>query len=264
MQASIITPTFNGIMFIEQCVANVVDQGNVVLEHIIVDGGSTDGTVEKVRELQRVNTKLKLIPGPDKGQSDAMNKGTAAARADIIGILNVDDFYEPGAVRRGVELLASINEPAIVVGDCVIVDQHGQTINVNRPADLRIESLLLNSARVHIPANPSAYFYHKKVHDIVGGYEVSDHYAMDLEFLLHCMAKVKARYVPEHWGNFRLLPGCKSFEDQANSPEKITKIIRRHRQYLNLWQRSRMPFIYVKKRLVHGIGRRLKLLSTRS
>ena len=158
MRASIITPTFNAVGFIRACVENAAAQGDVVAEHIVADGGSTDGTVELVRELQETYPKLRFLPGPDRGQSDAMNKATDLAIGEVIGILNADDFYEPGAVARGVAELAKLDMPALVCGDCRILDEHGATRLINRPTDLRPEALLQDSWLFPIPANPSAYF----------------------------------------------------------------------------------------------------------
>ena len=175
---------------------------------------------------------------------------TAAATAAVIGVLNVDDFYEPAAVARGVEELRGFAKPGLVSGDCRIVDTEGNTIVWNRPYDLRLLSLLQDSYLYPIPANPSAYFYHREVHDIVGGYDVDDHYSMDLEFLLVCARRVQMKYVNEHWGNFRLMPGCKTFEDSVG-PQRVTQIIGRHRQSLTRkeWMELRMRGITTEARI---------------
>ena len=66
---------------------------------------------------------------------------------------------------------------------------------------------------VQHPTYPSAYLYHSSVHGLVGGYDVNEHYAMDLDFILRCAANVDMRYVNEHWGNFVLAPGTKTFDE---------------------------------------------------
>lgn len=239
MQASVITPTFNAVRFIDECVHNVLSQGDVVLEHIVVDGGSSDGTIERIEALAARFPHIRYLPGPDRGQSDAMNKGTAAASGDVVVILNVDDYFQPQAVARGVASLARFHRPGLVVGDCHILDESGTIIYNNRPKDMRLESLLLDSYLFPIPANPSAYFYHREVHDIVGGFDVDDHYSMDVEFLLTCLERVPVRYVPEHWGNFRLIPGAKTHDDKA-SAKRITEVIDRHKRSLTPLQRLKM------------------------
>ena len=262
MNISIITPTFNAIKFIDACVANVQSQGEVVLEHLIADGGSTDGTVERIGELSRTNSKIRFLAGPDGGQSDAMNKATAVARGDAIGILNVDDFYEPGVVARGVAELSTLSRPGLVAGDCRILDGNGRTITWNRPTDLRIEALLLNSHHFAIPANPSAYFYHREVHDIVGGYDVDDHYSMDAEFLFRCAERVETRYVAEHWGNFRLIPGAKTFDD-GRGPQRVRELVERHVARLTPRQRLTMRRIWRTKQARIVVGRFLRRVGLR-
>jgi len=255
MQLSVITPTLNSLKFIDDCVANVAAQGDAVFEHIIVDGGSTDGTLEQVTRLCARHEKLRLIPGPDKGQADAMNKATAAARGEIIGVLNVDDYYEPGAARAALAVLAQATEPTLVVGDCRVVDENAHEKYWNRPRDLRLETLLLGWPYGQFPCNPSAYFYHKAVHDIVGGYDVADHYAMDYDFLLACAALVQTRYVPTHWGNFRLMPGCKTFDDTAGA-ERVAAIAARHKARLSPLRRLNMKIIKFRSDL-HNARKRM-------
>lgn len=233
-QLSVITPALNALRFIDDCVANVAAQGPCVAEHIIVDGGSVDGTVERVEALQRRHAHLRLIRGPDRGQSDAMNKGTQAARGAVIGVLNVDDYYEPGACVAALAQLEQVGRPGMVVADCRVIDEHGNLKFWNRPVNLHVEALLLGWRYAQYPCNPSAYFYHREVHDLVGGYDVADHYAMDFDFILRCCQRVGMRYVPQHWGNFRLMPGCKTFEDDRG-PERVAAIVGRHVGGLTPW-----------------------------
>lgn len=253
MRASIITPTFNAERFIDDCVGNVVAQGDVVLEHIIVDGGSTDGTIEKLLQLQKKHPHIRYLPGPDRGQSDAMNKASATAKGEAIGILNVDDYYEPGAVARGLHCLQAFGRPAMVVGDCHIVDESGKVVYINRPKDMRLESLLLDSYLLPIPANPSAYFYSREVHDLVGGYDPEDHYAMDADFIFKCLARIPVRYYSEHWGNFRLIPGAKTHDD-PRSAQRLTELIARHKEGLTPRQHSKMRRIWRVRRFKRYVG----------
>ena len=100
---SIITPSFNSGDFLEEAVRSVIAQDYSPLEHIIVDGGSTDETLEI---LQRYNSKpVTWVSEPDEGQADAINKGFRRAQGEIIGWLNADDTYQPGAIRSAVAYL---------------------------------------------------------------------------------------------------------------------------------------------------------------
>jgi glycosyltransferase involved in cell wall biosynthesis len=92
---SIITPVYNGEEFIESCIKVVIDQACPEVEHIIVDGGSTDQTVDIIKQYAKQYPHIRWISEKDRGQSDAINKGIAMAKGEILSILNVDDYYEP-------------------------------------------------------------------------------------------------------------------------------------------------------------------------
>lgn len=256
MRVSIITPVYNGINYIEKCVSHVAGQNMPGLEHIIVDGLSTDGTREKLFELQSRHDHLRVISEKDKGQSDAMNKGLKAATADIIGILNVDDFYEPGAIEEAVAFLERNASIDMVVGDCNIIDADGRLSDVSRPSDLRLESLLLGWFFAHHPVNPSAYFYRKSVHDAVGEYHVSEHLAMDIQFIFDCAERVRMHYLPRLWGNFCYMPGTKTFDNQDTSSAAMRFMIRQRIAQLPLQRKVKMGVIALGK-LAGKAGRKL-------
>jgi glycosyltransferase involved in cell wall biosynthesis len=240
MQVSVITPAFNAVDHIRACIDSVRAQGDAVLEHIIADGGSRDGTVELVESAARADPRIRLLPGPDQGQSDALNKGSAAATGGVIGILNADDTYEPGAVREALAFLAARARPTFVAGNCLI--HRPDDLLRNRPSDLRLEALLLDWDYAQFPANPAAYFYHRQVHDIVGGYAVAEHYAMDIDFILKCARQVDMAYVDRLWGHFYLAPGCKTYDD-TQGDERRKAVIARHVATLPPHQRRKMARI---------------------
>jgi glycosyltransferase involved in cell wall biosynthesis len=253
---SVITPTYNGIRFIDACINNVIAQGSVVLEHLILDGGSTDGTVERINELCSVYPHLRFFPGPDRGQSHALNKGSDAARGKYISVLNVDDFYEPGALAEMASLLSKERPPTMVVGNCRVVDEHDQLQYVNRPDDLRLEALLLGWSFAPHPVNPSAYLYHRECHRIVGGFDENEHYAMDLEFIYTAASRIRLSYFPKVWGHFRLVPGAKTYED-ANGVQRALQIRQSHISRLSTTQLAKMRFIRAQKKAKGRIAQAL-------
>ena len=233
---SIITPVYNGEKFIESCLKVVIDQNCPNMEHIIIDGGSKDSTVEIIKQYADKYSHIHWISEPDKGQSDAMNKGISMAKAEIIGILNVDDFYEPNVLNRVLEIFQKLSQPSLVVANCNIWDHQGKLKEINKPKNLKITDLLLGWTFAPPPVNPSAYFYHKSLHDKIGLYDVNEHYAMDIDFLLRAVPAARVQYIDETWGNFRYLEGTKSFEDfKANQAEK------RYNNMLNTY-RKKLPF----------------------
>lgn len=212
---SIITPVYNGAGFVESCILNVIAQQCTDAEHIILDAGSTDGTVDIVKHYAEKYSHIRWVSEKDNGQSDAMNKGIAMARGCILGFLNVDDYYEPNVLNRIVGIFPTLPEPALLVGNCNVLDGHGKLLFLNRPARLRLQDILVAPSINPWPINPSAYFYHKSLHDKIGMYDANENFAFDLEFLLRAVQTAHVTYVNEVWGNFRLIEGTKTFCDKV-------------------------------------------------
>ncbi len=217
---SVITPVRDGSRFMEFCIRNVIDQGCPDAEHIIIDGGSTDGTVELIRRYAGEYPHIRWISERDRGQSDAMNRGIALAKGTIIGILNVDDYYEPGALNEVVHLFRTLPQPSLLVGNCAVWDDDDKLQFVGKPANIGLLRLLMLDIRA-FPNNPSAYFYHRSLHDIIGGYDVNEHYGMDIQFLFQAAESARVTYVDRLWGNYRYLTGTKTQRDVASGQNRI-------------------------------------------
>lgn len=121
---TIITPCFNSERFIAHCVETLAEQiGSLPVEHLIVDGASRDRTLEILASYRERFPHLRVVSEPDKGQSDAMNKGIALATHSTISFLNVDDFYEPGTLRAVVPMLKDAPKLHFFVGNCNLRDR---------------------------------------------------------------------------------------------------------------------------------------------
>ena len=211
---SIITPVYNGESYIEDCLKTVIEQQCPCIEHIILDGGSQDGTVDVLKRYSEQYPHIRWISEKDKGQSDAMNKGIAMAKGDVIAILNVDDYYEKNTLNRVADLFKELPEPSLLVGNCNIWDHDGRLKVVNKPSKLKLTELLLGYQVNPHPVNPSAYFYHKSIHQKIGSYLVDEHYVMDLHFIFSAVQVANVKYVDELWGNYRDLEGTKTHSDR--------------------------------------------------
>jgi len=125
---TVITPSFNQSEFLEETIISVLGQGYPNLEYIVIDGGSTDGSVDIIRRYE--NRLAYWVSEPDRGQSHAINKGLARSTGDIVAWLNSDDCYRPGALQAVAEIMCeggAIVRP-VVYGDCDVVDEHGSPI----------------------------------------------------------------------------------------------------------------------------------------
>jgi glycosyltransferase involved in cell wall biosynthesis len=248
---SLITPVYNGEKFISECIESVAAQNCPEIEHIIVDGGSSDRTVEILRDKARAHPHLRWISEPDRGQSDALNKGIDMARAEYIGILNADDFYEQGALSYVAAIIKNLLEPHFIVGACNVLTTGDKVAHVNRPSALNFENLMMDPIKWPIPPNPAAYFYPKAVHDVVGYYNTEEHFGMDFEFILAVVQAIKLVYVDAVLGNFRLIPGTKTFNSISDGSDRIV----RRRVRMTAWKRApfkskmRIAFLWMFHRL---------------
>ncbi len=242
-QLSVITPVLNGIRFIESCIRNVIDQQCIEAEHIIIDGGSTDGTLEVIQKYAGEYPHIQWLSEPDRGQSHAMNKGLARATGRILGFLYVDDYYEPGALTEVVGKFAQLPEPTLLVGNCNVWDDDAKLIAVSKPAQIGLLNLLRGKFDVAYPRNPSAYFYHRALTELVGPYDLRDHYGMDLHFIFRAMKFARVTYVDRTWGNYRYLRSNKTYEDvetgrSALRQRLVTEKYRREQpDYVKAWLR---------------------------
>lgn len=210
---SVITPVYQGERFIESCIKVVMDQNCSDVEHIIVDGGSKDRTVDIAKKYAEKYPYIRWVSEEDKGQSDAMNKGIEMAKGEVLAILNVDDFYEPNVLNRILTIFEALPEPSLLVGNCNVWNSDNKLLYINKPARLKLSELLLGFTLNPHPVNPSAYFYHTSLHKKIGFYKVDEHYAMDIDFLFRAVQLANVRYIDETWGNYRLLDGTKTMND---------------------------------------------------
>lgn len=213
---SIITPSFNQAAFLEETIRSVLGQDYPNLEYIIVDGGSSDGSVEIIqRYAQRLGW---WISEGDQGQTDAINKGFAHARGEILAWLNSDDTYLPGAIEEAVDYLESQPEVGMVYGDANLIDQDGQVIGQfpARQTDYR----RLRQGYVHIPQQ--AAFFRASLWKQVGPLDPTFYFAMDYDLWVRLAKLAPIHYITRTWANFRLHQTGKSVvSDERCWPEMV-------------------------------------------
>jgi len=258
---SIITPTFNSAPYIRECVQNVAEQQCGQIEHIIVDGGSTDGTVAAIKELADQYAHIRWVSEKDQGQSDAMNKGIRLAKGAFIGFLNVDDLYEFGLLNRVASIMQKPHPvPTLLLGKTRQVDEKERVLLIQNPVSLDLEYVIRFWRPMPFPANPVAYFYHKKLHEIIGEYDIHQHYTMDYDFFLRASPVVHVERFDEIWGTYRMMPGTKTVEMLKKGGSKKTKeklffrYIRRiswEKRYKVWWE---YIYRYKANRLKHRLG----------
>ena len=201
---SIVTPSYNQASYLEATLRSVLEQDYPNIEYIVVDGGSTDGSVDILR---RYSDRLAWwVSEEDKGQTDAINKGFAHANGEILAWLNSDDTYKPRAVAEAVKFLCGRPEVGLVYGDANYIDENGHVIG-HFPA-AQTDSRLLRRGYVHIPQQSA--FFRAALWREVGPLDPSFYFAMDYDLWVRLARIAPVQYVPHLWADFRLHASGKS------------------------------------------------------
>ena len=183
MRLSIITPTLNRAHFLGQAIESVLAQNDPDVEHIVVDGMSTDGTVELLARYPH----LRVIREPDTGLYDALNKGLRAATGDMIGWLNSDDLFPPEAFRRVREAAAESAIEAVYGRAEIFVEGAADAVSARLAMANRLSAerpeLTIGNIALGAP-NPNARFLRRSVYERVGYCETRYRVASDRDFLL--------------------------------------------------------------------------------
>jgi len=189
MKVSIITVCFNSADHIEDAIQSVAAQDHEDIEHLVIDGGSTDGTVDILKSYdQQISY---WISEADRGIYDAMNKGIAVASGEVVGILNSDDFYFDETIISQVALAFEDPQLDAVYGDLIFVDPCNlkKTVRTYSSAKWNPERF----ARGYMPAHPT-FFVRRKYYEEYGLFEIDYKIAADYEMLIRLLYVYKLTY----------------------------------------------------------------------
>lgn len=201
---SIITPSLNQAKFIEENIKSVLDQNYENVEHIIIDGGSTDGTIEILKKYSH----LHWVSEPDRGQSHALNKGFRMATGNIIGWLNSDDTYCQDIFKTVAGQFDNI-DVKVLYGDGYETDENG---SIKRSLYSRGVStdILIKYWKWEYEFVQPAFFFHKDVFSGVGYLNENLFYTMDYEYFIRLGKRYKFHYLQKPLANYRLYVGSKT------------------------------------------------------
>jgi glycosyltransferase involved in cell wall biosynthesis len=230
VKISVITATLNRKELLARCIEGVARQTYPQKEHVIVDGGSADGTVEMLESLSARYPHLKWISEKDRGISDALNKGLALAAGDVIGVNGDDDCYQPGVFEMVAAEFERDPSVGVVAGSCDHVRNDG-TIAFTSKAGFTNRHQLIEywkhwGTSVFLPA-PSTFF-RKKAVDLVGGFEEADRYAMDYHHWIKITEHFKVTIIDRVLARFRYDEGTVTF---SNSKAQMAETYAISRKY---------------------------------
>jgi glycosyltransferase involved in cell wall biosynthesis len=223
---TVVTPCLDAAATIRETLDSVHSQGYERLEHVVVDGGSTDETVEIAREYAAAH----VISEPDRGRPDAANKGIGLATGDVVAFLNADDYYAPGALERVGRAFAAAPDAQWVSGYCRIVDGDGREI---RQGVTRYKNRLLRhwSYGLYLTQNfvaDPATFVRRSALERVGGFEERYPTAHDYDLWLRVGRLGAPVVLREYLAAFRMSDGTLSMEGFEAQFREHEEIARRH------------------------------------
>ena len=207
---SIVTPSFNQGRYIGEALESVRRQNWPNVEHLVMDGGSKDNTVETLRQCSRQNgwSHLRWSSKPDRGQAHALNKGFAAATGDIVGWLNSDDRYLAGCFERVASAFEQHPQTDVLYGDYRFIDQDGSARRTRREIEFS-RFILLYHRVLYIPTTST--FFRRRIFE--QGHFLDDrlHYAMDAEYFLRlARSGFQFRHLRAVLADFRFQPQSKT------------------------------------------------------
>jgi len=215
---SIITPSYNQAAYLEQTIQSVLAQEYTPLEYLVVDGGSTDGSLEII---QKYAPRLAWWASErDAGQADAINKGLRRANGEIIAWLNSDDLYLPGAVSQAVAAFQAEPGVGLVFGDAVTIDTAGLQLNRLSFGNWGLDELVC----FRIICQP-AVFMRRQVLEQAGHLDPSYHYMLDHQLWLRIAQIAPIRHIPQVWAAARHHPGAKNVAQPAGFGQETLRVL---------------------------------------
>ena len=218
---SIITVSYNQVDFIESNIKSVIAQNYPNVEHIIIDAGSTDGTLDI---LKKYDKQLNWISEPDNGQSDGLNKGFKKASGEIIGWINSDDALYENALYEVAKFFQENSNEIAVVGDQMIIDEDNNIVKVINSCPYSYD-YLLNYAK---GITQNSTFFKKDVFNKIGYLDESLHYAMDHDLFIRIASIKNIPYISKTLAQFRRQPNAKTAEGGHKFSHELIRIRKKY------------------------------------
>ncbi len=215
---SIITPSFNQARYLEQTIQSVLGQDYPHIEYIVVDGASTDGSVEVIKKY--ADKLAWWVSEKDSGQAEAINKGLARAKGEIVAWLNSDDYYLPSAVSSAMKVFEENPDVALVYGNMLAVDERGNAFNSLTYKQLSLQDLLC----FQIIGQP-AVFFRREALEKAGMLDPTFHFLLDHHLWIRIAQHGKILHVPQTWAAARYHAEAKNRAKAAEFGREAFRIL---------------------------------------
>jgi glycosyltransferase involved in cell wall biosynthesis len=219
---TVVTPSYNQGRFIAATIESVLAQDYPNVEYLVIDGASTDDTAAVVA---RYADRLTFVSEPDRGQSEAINKGFRRARGRYVAWLNSDDVFLPGAISAAVAALDANPDAGAVYGEGYQIDEAGNVISRFEVTQHFNLWKLLNVSDYILQ---QTVFFRRSIFDEIGLLDESLHYGLDWDLLMRIGLRYPLVYVPHYMGAIREYPAAKSFAGGAKRARELAGIMRSH------------------------------------
>ncbi|NJC88104.1 MAG: glycosyltransferase [Desulfuromonas sp.] len=219
---TLVTPSYNARPYLGAAIRSVLDQDYPKIEYLVMDGGSTDGTVELLREF---GDRVSWVSERDDGQADAIARGFARTSGAILGWLNADDVLKPGAVRTAVAALQAHPGAALVYGQADFIDAEGSTIGPCTVVEPYSRQRLLHYGDYIV--QPAAFFT-RAAYAAVGGLDASLHWAMDWDLWIRLARQYDVVCMEDELASYRWLGSNKTAGGGHARLKEIEAVARRY------------------------------------
>jgi len=217
---TIVTPSYNQGEFIADAIDSVLSQDYPAIEYLVVDGGSTDGTLDVLR---RYGDRVRWMSGPDDGQTDAIARGFEAGAGKYLAWLNSDDRYVPGAISRAVADLEAHPDAALAYGYGEFIDREGHFMMRCAHVEPWDRDRLVK--RLNLILQPATLF-RRDAYVAIGGLDRSLHYVMDYDLWLRLSARYPVRFIPDVIAQARVYGETKTETGGLPRMEEMARMIR--------------------------------------
>jgi glycosyltransferase involved in cell wall biosynthesis len=226
---SVIIPSYNQGAYIDETIRSILMQDYPNVQIIVIDGGSTDNTIDVLRNYPQIE----WVSEKDKGQTHAINKGILRSRGEIVAYLNSDDAYRPGALRAVAETFRTEPYTQIVVGNCDYIDRNSNVIGFLKARLDRTEDLIRYWGWNRWYCIPQqATFWRRSLIAEAGLFDTSLHFVMDLDYWMRVVQITRFRIIDQTLAAFRLMPGTKTVSSTDRMYKEEYATYRRHKKLL--------------------------------